>query len=181
MLAAIARDIFSVSATGVDVERLFNPARDICYYRRGSLHATTIQDLMMLIYVNRSDIEEEQLAFIRAYKTEYKIDIQQEDTTKHILQEIIEISEGEGGRRRRRRRLLYSIIQSEKEIIMRLKRRHQMRQEALRKKSLCYLSNLILNVLQGGPEYFRYSYRDILLNIISTFIQISALTISDSI
>jgi hypothetical protein len=45
---------------------------------------------------NRFDIEEEQLAFIREYKTEYEIDIQQEDTTKHILQEIIEISEGEG-------------------------------------------------------------------------------------
>jgi hypothetical protein len=88
---------------------------------------------------------------------------------------------GRGRRRRRRRRLLYSIIQSEKEIIMKLKRRHQMRQEALRKKSLYYLSNLILSVLQGGPGYLRYGYRDILLNIIYNFIHISALTVSDSI
>jgi hypothetical protein len=56
-----------------------------------------------------------------------------------------------------------------------------MRQEALRKKSLYYLSNLILSVLQGGPGYLRYGYRDILLNIIYNFIHISALTVSDSI
>ncbi|KAF9882542.1 hypothetical protein FE257_007499, partial [Aspergillus nanangensis] len=46
-LAAAARDVLSIPATGAGVERLFNSARDICHYRRGSLNATTIQDLMM--------------------------------------------------------------------------------------------------------------------------------------
>lgn len=41
-LAALARDIFSIPATGAGVERLFSSARDICHYRRGSLNTTTI-------------------------------------------------------------------------------------------------------------------------------------------
>ena len=31
-LAALARDVLSVPATGAGVERLFNTARDICHY-----------------------------------------------------------------------------------------------------------------------------------------------------
>ncbi|OKO90596.1 hypothetical protein PENSUB_13313 [Penicillium subrubescens] len=41
-LAKLARDVLSIPATGAGVERLFNTARDICHYRRGSLNATTI-------------------------------------------------------------------------------------------------------------------------------------------
>lgn len=56
-LAALARDVFSVPATGAGVERLFSSARDICHYRRGSLNTTTIQDLMMLRCMTRFDAE----------------------------------------------------------------------------------------------------------------------------
>ncbi|KAF7174239.1 hypothetical protein CNMCM6106_008367 [Aspergillus hiratsukae] len=58
-LASVARDIFSIPATGAGVERLFNSARDICHYRRGSLNATTIQDIMMFRCISRFDIEED--------------------------------------------------------------------------------------------------------------------------
>jgi hypothetical protein len=61
ILATLARDIFSIPATGAGVERLFNSARDICNYRRGSLNATTIQDLMMFCCLSCFDIEKDDL------------------------------------------------------------------------------------------------------------------------
>lgn len=61
----MARDIFSIPATGAGVERLFNLARDVCYYRRGRLNSSTIQDLMIYKYTTRFEMEDEQLAFIR--------------------------------------------------------------------------------------------------------------------
>ena len=60
-LASAARDIFSIPATGAGVERLFNSARDICRYRRGSLNATTIQDIMMFRCLTNFDIESDEL------------------------------------------------------------------------------------------------------------------------
>lgn len=60
ILASVARDVFSIPATGAGVERLFNSARDICHYRRGSLNATTIQDIMMFRCLSRFDIKDEQ-------------------------------------------------------------------------------------------------------------------------
>jgi hypothetical protein len=65
-LARIARDIFSIPATGAGVERLFNSARDVCHYRRGRLNSSTIQDLMMFSHITRFEMEDEQLAFIRS-------------------------------------------------------------------------------------------------------------------
>ena len=65
-LARIARDLFSIPATGAGVERLFNSARDTYHYRRGRLNSTTIQDLMMFTYTTRFKIEDEQLAFIQS-------------------------------------------------------------------------------------------------------------------
>ena len=62
----MARDIFSIPATGAGVERLFNSARDVCHYRRGRLNSSTIQDLMMYKCTTRFEMEDEQLAFIRA-------------------------------------------------------------------------------------------------------------------
>lgn len=58
-LAALARDVFSILATSVGIERLFSSARDIYHYRRGSLNTTTIQDLMMLRCTSKFDIESE--------------------------------------------------------------------------------------------------------------------------
>ena len=57
----MARDVLSIPATGAGVERLFNSARDICHYRRGSLNPTTIQDIMMFRCISSFDIEDEEL------------------------------------------------------------------------------------------------------------------------
>lgn len=43
--AALARDTLAIPATGAGVERLFNTARDICYYCRGRMKSTTIEEL----------------------------------------------------------------------------------------------------------------------------------------
>ncbi|KOS37194.1 hypothetical protein ACN38_g12025 [Penicillium nordicum] len=79
VLASLARDILFIPATGAGVERLFNSARDICHYRRGSLNATTIQDLMMFMCATRFDIEEKQLAFIRDFLTKEEQEIAAEE------------------------------------------------------------------------------------------------------
>lgn len=73
ILASIARDVLSIPATGSGVERLFNSARDICHYRRGSSKPKTIRDLMMFMCTTRFQIESEQLAFIKEYLTAQEI------------------------------------------------------------------------------------------------------------
>ncbi|KAJ5215577.1 uncharacterized protein N7498_002009 [Penicillium cinerascens] len=77
-LASLARDVLSVPATGSGVERLFNTARDICHYRRGSLKSTTIQDLMMYLCTLRFDIESEQHTFIEEYLTAQEMQVVKE-------------------------------------------------------------------------------------------------------
>lgn len=97
MLAALARDTLSVPATGAGVERLFNSARDLCHYRRGSLQSSTIQDLMLLMCSIRFNLEEEQLAFIREYASKSERELQQEEIDERIQEDIIEISDNEEG------------------------------------------------------------------------------------
>lgn len=60
MLSRLARDLLSVPATGAGVERLFNTARDICHYRRGSLNESTIQDLMMYMFSEKFSLDAQQ-------------------------------------------------------------------------------------------------------------------------
>lgn len=79
VLASVARDILSIPATGAGVERLFNSARDICHYRRGSLKATTIQDLMMHMCTTRFDIEEGQLGLAKEFWSNEEIDLAEEE------------------------------------------------------------------------------------------------------
>lgn len=64
-LARVARDVFSIPASGAGVERLFNSARDVCHYRRGRLNRSTIQDLMLFSCTTKFEIEEEQLELAR--------------------------------------------------------------------------------------------------------------------
>ncbi|RHZ45341.1 uncharacterized protein CDV56_102092 [Aspergillus thermomutatus] len=97
VLAALARDTLSVPATGAGVERLFNSARDICHYRRGSLQSSTIQDLMLLMCGIRFDLEEEQLAFIREYATESERELRQEEIDDRTQEDTLEISDSEEG------------------------------------------------------------------------------------
>ncbi|KAJ5253812.1 uncharacterized protein N7525_007394 [Penicillium rubens] len=99
VLASLARDILSIPATGAGVERLFNSARDICHYRRGSLNATTIQDLMMFMCATRFDIEEKQLAFVKDFLTKEEQEIAAEENdaqfTHDDLNELISDDEEE--------------------------------------------------------------------------------------
>ncbi|KAI2964925.1 hypothetical protein CBS147323_6033 [Aspergillus niger] len=64
VLSRLARDLLAVPATGAGVERLFNSARDICHYRRGSLHEKTIQDLMMHMCAQKFTLDSQQLGHL---------------------------------------------------------------------------------------------------------------------
>ena len=106
-LARIARDIFSIPATGAGVERLFNSARDICHYRRGRLNANTIQDLMMFTCATRFEMEEEQIAFIQSLSIHEEGETDDLFTETEDIEPISDTEEGEevlrsirGGKRR---------------------------------------------------------------------------------
>lgn len=88
-LASLARDILCIPATGAGVERLFNSARDICHYRRGSLNSTTIQDLMMFMCTTKFNIEEQQLAFIKQYLTKEEREEIEEDQNAQLPEENV--------------------------------------------------------------------------------------------
>ena len=49
----------SILATSAGIKRLFNSARDIYHYRRGSLSLETIRDIILYIYIIRFDTKEE--------------------------------------------------------------------------------------------------------------------------
>lgn len=72
-LARIARDIMSIPATGAGVERLFNSARDICHYRRGSLNPETIRDIMLYMCTTRFDLKEEQRLILQGYLMDHEM------------------------------------------------------------------------------------------------------------
>jgi len=61
-LAAMARDVLAVPATGVGVERLFNMARDICHYRRSHLKPESIRGSMMVKMFDKIELEDELVA-----------------------------------------------------------------------------------------------------------------------
>ncbi|KAJ5359983.1 hypothetical protein N7517_009174 [Penicillium concentricum] len=88
-LAALARDVLSVPATGAGVERLFNTARDICHYRRGRLSATTIQELMMFLCTSKFEIEEEQAVFLQEFFTRDEIEAAKEE--KEITTDTVNV------------------------------------------------------------------------------------------
>jgi predicted HTH transcriptional regulator len=69
ILASLARDILTIPASGSGVERLFNSARDICHYRRGSLKPKTIKELMLFMCTTKFDMESEQLSMMDEYLT----------------------------------------------------------------------------------------------------------------
>ncbi|KGO69277.1 HAT dimerization [Penicillium italicum] len=73
ILASITRDVMSIPATGAGVERLFNSARDICHYRRGSLSPETIRDIMLYMCITRFDTKEEQRQVLQEYLSEQEI------------------------------------------------------------------------------------------------------------
>lgn len=79
ILASLARDVLSTPASGASVKRLFNSARDICHFRRGSLKPKTIQDLIMMMCTTRFDVKSEELAFIDEYLSTQEIHARKEE------------------------------------------------------------------------------------------------------
>jgi hypothetical protein len=63
----------SIPATGAGVERLFNSARDVCHYRRGSLNPESIRDIMLYMCTTRFDIKEEQRLILQEYLSDHEI------------------------------------------------------------------------------------------------------------
>lgn len=63
----------SIPATGAGVERLFNSARDVCHYRRGSLNPETVRDIMLYMCTTRFDIKEEQRLILQEYLLDHEI------------------------------------------------------------------------------------------------------------
>ncbi|KAJ5310934.1 pyridoxal phosphate-dependent transferase [Penicillium atrosanguineum] len=94
-LARVARDIFSIPATGAGVERLFNSARDICYYRRGRLNSTTIQDLIIFSCLTQFEIEDEQLELARALEVPEEGENEKISPTLEGIDPISDTEEGE--------------------------------------------------------------------------------------
>lgn len=84
-----------VPATGAGVERLFKSARDGCHYRRGSLNATTIQDLMMFMCATKFDLEGKELALMNEFLSEAEIEEANEEKDAQFLDDLDRISDSE--------------------------------------------------------------------------------------
>lgn len=99
VLSRLARDLLSVPATGAGVERLFNTARDICHYRRGSLNESTIQDLMMYKCSEIFNLDIETLSCLEKSSIE-DVDqerLEEEEAIKTSEEEFDPISDDEEG------------------------------------------------------------------------------------
>jgi hAT family protein len=83
-IAALARDVLSIPATGAGVERLFNTARDVCHYRRGRMKSETIQELMMFLCTSRFDLEEHEAKRLEAFFTREEIEAAKEEKEEKI-------------------------------------------------------------------------------------------------
>lgn len=96
MLSRLARDLLSVPATGAGVERLFNSARDICHYRRGSLHEGTIQDLMMYMCSEKLTLEGQQLIRLeKPLESDSQEAVEEDEALRAIEEDAAPISEDE--------------------------------------------------------------------------------------
>jgi hypothetical protein len=80
----------SIPATGAGVERLFNSARDVCHYRRGSLNPETVRDIMLYMCTTRFDIKEEQRLILQEYLLDHEIAASAEalDVQTHAFEAI---------------------------------------------------------------------------------------------
>jgi hypothetical protein len=82
--------VLSIPATGAGVERLFNTARDICHYRRGSLNATTIQELMLYRCATQFEVEEDDIAFWIEYLSKGEIEADHEEKDAQQLEGTVD-------------------------------------------------------------------------------------------
>ncbi|KOS39661.1 hypothetical protein ACN38_g9487 [Penicillium nordicum] len=95
-IASLARDYLAIPATGAGVERLFNTARDICHYRRGSLKSSTIEELMLYLCTSKFDLDVQEAEELKQFFTSNEIDSlkEEKDETPDDV-EIDEISDTE--------------------------------------------------------------------------------------
>ena len=96
-LALIARDILSIPATGASVERLFNSARDICHYRRGSLSSETISALILYMFAIKFDLNKDQIALCERYQSKEEKDLRYSENSPFLSESEL-ISEEKRGR-----------------------------------------------------------------------------------
>jgi hypothetical protein len=59
-------------------------ARDICHYGRGSLIATTIQDLMMIMCTSRSNIKTNRLYLLKKHLSRKELQIADEEPDAQV-------------------------------------------------------------------------------------------------
>lgn len=80
----------SIPATGAGVERLFNSARDLCHYRRGSLSPETVRGIVLYMCTTRFDIKEEQRLILQEYLLDHEIAASAEalDVQTHAFEAI---------------------------------------------------------------------------------------------
>lgn len=83
----MARDILCIPAAGTGVERVFKDARDVCYYRRSRLQATTIRATMILRHYDRvglaTDALRESLADTMLVDELRSVDIEEEEVRRN--------------------------------------------------------------------------------------------------
>ena len=82
--------MLSIPATGAGIERLFNTARDVCHYRRGSLNATTIQELMLYRCTTQFEVEEGGIAFRKEHLSEGEIEADHEEKDAQQLEGTVD-------------------------------------------------------------------------------------------
>jgi hypothetical protein len=88
--------VLSIPATSAGVERLFNTTRDICHYRRGSLNATTIQELILYRRATQFEVKEDDIAFWIEYLSKGEIEADQEEKDAQQVEGTVDrISEDE--------------------------------------------------------------------------------------
>lgn len=81
-IAALARDVLAIPATGAGVERLFNTARDICHYRRGQLNSDTIEELMLFLCTSRFDLDVQEAKEVAEDLLSDEIDVLREQSVE---------------------------------------------------------------------------------------------------
>jgi hypothetical protein len=67
VLTRIARDILSIPTSRAGVERLFNYARDICYYRCGQLKPDIIKGLILYHFLSKFKLKQAEIEIIKEY------------------------------------------------------------------------------------------------------------------
>lgn len=92
-IAALARDVLTIPATGARVERLFNTARDVCHYRRGSLKSHTIEELMLYLCTSRFNLQVQEAKEFKQFFTSDKIQALIEEKDKQPGIDNVEVEE----------------------------------------------------------------------------------------